>query len=184
MAVLLAFVTIGVVVLIIAALVLYYSPGILIMHGRQESQLQQTLDPEEETISGNDSYQRVNITVNEQVLFADVSTTNEQRTKGLTVKDALAENEAMLFVFDNEAKHRFWMKDMKFPIDIMWIGSDKTVIDIENSVQPCSYGLLCSTYEPEGDSLYVLETAGGFAQRYGIVKGTFVQFELNSLSNP
>ncbi len=178
MATLLAIVIVGVAVLLIAGVVLYYYPGIMIMPARQEGQLQKTLIKEEIRFS-NASYQRVNITLNDQVLIADVSATNEQRTKGLTVKDALAENEAMLFVFDDEAKHKFWMKDMKFPIDIIWIGSDKSVVDIENSLQPCNSGLLCSRYEPDGDSLYVLETVSGFAQKHGIVKGTIVEFELN-----
>jgi uncharacterized protein len=183
MATVLTFVIAGVAGLIIVAVVVYYYAGIMVLPGQQESQLQQTLI-QEEIRSGNDSYQRVNITVNGQSLIADVSATAEQRTRGLTVKDALAENEAMLFVFNNQANHKFWMKDMKFPIDIIWIGSDKSVIDIENSLKPCNSGFLCSTYEPDGDSLYVLETVSGFAQRYGIVKGTIVEFELNAQNLP
>lgn len=179
MATMLTFAIAGVAGLIIVAVVVYYYAGIMVLPGQQESQLQQTLI-QEEIRSGNDSYQRINITVNGQSLIADVSATAEQRTRGLTVKDALAENEAMLFVFDKQAKHKFWMKDMKFPIDIIWIGSDKSVIDIENSLKPCNSGFLCSTYEPDGDSLYVLETISGFAQRYGIVKGTIVEFDLNA----
>ena len=180
---LLVVVIVGVAGLLIAAVVLYYYPGIMVILARQESQPPQTLT-QEQIRSENGSYQRVNITVNNQLLITDVSATNEQRTRGLTVKNALAENEAMLFVFDNEAKHKFWMKDMKFPIDIIWIGRDKTVLDIENSLQPCNSVLLCSTYEPDGDSLYVLETVGGFAQKHGIVKGTIVEFELNSQNMP
>lgn len=183
MATMLTFVIIGVAGLLFAGVVVYYYAGIMVLPGRQESQLQQTLI-QEEIRSGNDSYQRVNITVNGQRLIAEVSATSEQRTRGLTVKNALAENESMLFVFDNQAKHKFWMKDMKFPIDIIWIGSDKSVIDIEKSLQPCNSGFLCSTYEPDGDSLYVLETVSGFAQKHGIVKGTVVEFDLNTQNIP
>src|SRR3712207_8873048 len=74
---------------------------------------------------------QVNVTLNDQILTADISATDEQRRTGLTVKDTLAENEAMLFVFENEAEHGFWMKDMKFPIDIIWIDSDKSVVRSE-----------------------------------------------------
>lgn len=97
----------------------------------------------------------------------------------MSVKDALAENEAMLFVFSNEGEHTFWMKNMKFPIDIIWINSDKTVVHIEHNLQPCGYDLLCPTYKPGQDSLYVLETVGGFAEKHDVVQGTRVQFELN-----
>ena len=178
MTALIAFVIAGVTLLLIAAVMLYLYPGLKIMPAGKESQPQQTLI-QEDTRAGINSYPQVNITVNDQILIADISATPEQRTKGLSVKDTLAENEAMLFVFDVEAEHRFWMKDMKFPIDIIWISSDKIVVDIEHNLQPCDLGIFCSTYEPEGDSLYVLETVGGFAGKYRVVKGTPVEFELN-----
>ena len=179
MTALIVFVIAGVTLLLIAAVMLYLYPGLKIMPAGKESQPQQTLI-QEDTRAGINSYPQVNITVNDQILIADISATPEQRTKGLSVKDTLAENEAMLFVFDVEAEHRFWMKDMKFPIDIIWISSDKKVVDIEHNLQPCDLGLFCSMYEPEGDSLYVLETVGGFAGKYQVVKGTPVEFDLGS----
>jgi uncharacterized membrane protein (UPF0127 family) len=118
--------------------------------------------------------------MNGLVLVADIAATDEQRTKGLSVKDRLGENEAMLFVFDNEAEHSFWMKNMKFPIDIIWLDSDKTIVHIEHNLQPCSFELLCPTYKPNVESLYVLETVGGFAEKYDIVKGTMVEFDLTA----
>jgi uncharacterized membrane protein (UPF0127 family) len=179
MTALIVFVIAGVTLLLITGVVLYLYQGINIIPAGKESQPQQTL-VQEDTTAGTNSYPQVNITVNDQILIADISATPEQLTRGLSVKDTLTENEAMLFVFDVEAKHRFWMKDMKFPIDIIWISSDKIVVDIEHNLQPCDLGLFCSTYEPEGDSLYVLETVGGFAGKYQVVKGTPVEFDLNS----
>ena len=160
------------------AAILYFYPAINSMLGEKE-------DGEQELIIGNEAtssskgYRQTNVTVNGLMLAADISASNEQRTKGLSVKDALAENEAMLFVFDNEDEHTFWMKDMKFPIDIIWINDNKTVVHIEHNLQPCGYGLLCPTYKPGQDSLYVLETVGGFAEKHDVVQGTRVQFELN-----
>lgn len=176
---LIVFVVVGAAGLLIMGVVLYFYSGIIIMLSGQESQLQQTI-LQEDMVSGKDAYQQVVVTLNNRILLADISATDEQRITGLTVKDTLAENEAMLFVFENEAEHRFWMKDMKFPIDIIWIDSDKSVVDIEHNLPPCNAGILCTTYMPDGNSLYVLETVGGFAQKYGIVKGTPVEFELNS----
>ena len=176
---LIVFAMAGAAVLLIAGIVLYLYPEIMIMIEGKESQLQQTI-PQEEISSGKDAYQQVYVTLNDQSLIADISATDEQRITGLTGKDTLAENEAMLFVFENEAEHIFWMKDMKFPIDIIWIDSDKSVVDLEHNLPPCNAGILCTTYMPDGNSLYVLETVGGFAQKYGIVKGTPVEFELNS----
>ena len=178
---LIVIVIVGIAIGVITAAVLYFNPAIKSTLGGTEGKQQEIIVSEEIT-SGSNGYRQVNVTVNGLVLVADISATNEQRTKGLSVKDGLAENEAMLFVFDNQAEHRFWMKDMKFPIDIIWIDSDKTIVHIEHNLQPCPSGVLCTTYKPTDDSLYVLETVGGFAEKYGIVKGTPVEFELKPLS--
>lgn len=172
-------VIIGIAIGIITAAVLYINPTITNMLDGTEGEQQENIISEEIS-SGSKGYLQANVTVNGLVLVADISATNEQWTKGLSVKDSLAENEAMLFVFGNEAEHRFWMKDMKFPIDIIWIDSNKTVVHIEHNLQPCNSGVLCTTYKPNDDSLYVLETVGGFAEKYGIVKGTQVEFELKA----
>jgi uncharacterized protein len=175
---LIVIVTVGIASIGVIAAVLYFNPTIMGMLAGEEGN-QQGILIDEEMRSGSNSYQRVNVTVNGLVLVADISVTDEQRAKGLSVKDGLAENEAMLFVFDNEAEHIFWMKDMKFPIDIIWINSNKTIVHIEHNLQPCGYGLPCPTYKPGQDSLYVLETVGGFAEKHDVVQGTRVQFELN-----
>ncbi|MDQ3969225.1 MAG: DUF192 domain-containing protein [Thermoproteota archaeon] len=163
----------------VIAVVLYFNPAITGMLAGEEGE-EQGIIIDEEMRSGSNGYRQVNVTVNGLVLVADISATNEQRTKGLSVKNALAKDEAMLFVFGNEAEHLFWMKDMKFPIDIIWIDSDKTVVHIEHNLQPCSSEVLCPTYKPTADSLYVLETVGGFAQKHDIVKGTRVEFDLKA----
>jgi len=180
---LLVFVVVGIALLLIAAIALFFYPGIImIMPADQQNQLQQT-SIEENEITRYGEYEQVNVTINGQVLVADISVTPEQRNKGLSTKNSLDQNEAMLFVFDYEARHRFWMRDKKYPIDIIWISNDKTVVDIEHELQPCNLGVLCPTYEPDGNSLYVLETVSGFAQKHGIVERTPVEFELNPQSN-
>jgi uncharacterized protein len=178
MTALIVIVIVGIAIGVITVAVLYVNPAITSMLGGTEGEQQEIITGSEEISSGSDGYRQVNVTLNGLVLVADISATNEQRTKGLSVKDGLAENEAMLFVFGNAAEHRFWMKDMKFPIDIIWIDSDKNVVYIEHNLQPCTSEVLCTTYKPNDDSLYVLETVGGFAEKYDIVKGTRVEFEL------
>jgi len=182
MAVSLVIVAVAIAIGVIAAasaVVLYFNPAITNMLGQPEHQ-QQELIISKEVRSGSNGYRQVSVSVNGLVLIADIAATDEQRTKGLSVKDSLAENEAMLFVFNNEDEHTFWMKNMKFPIDIIWIDADKTVVHIEHSLQPCRSDLLCPTYKPIEDSLYVLETVGGFAEKHGIAKGTPVDFELSA----
>jgi uncharacterized membrane protein (UPF0127 family) len=166
---------------IITVAVLYFNPAAITTSilGQTEDE-QQELTISQQLRSGSYGYRQVNVTMNGLVLVADIAATDEQRTKGLSVKDRLGENEAMLFVFDKEAEHTFWMKNMKFPIDIIWLDSDKTIVHIEHNLQPCSFELLCPTYKPNVESLYVLETVGGFAEKHDIVKGTMVEFDLTA----
>ncbi len=165
--------------IICAAVILYFNPAISSTLGQQDDKLQQPM-VDEEASSVTNGYRQILIRINGLVLTADIAATDEQKRMGLSVKSSLAENEAMLFVFDNEAQHPFWMKDMKFPIDIIWIDRDKTVVHIEHNLPPCESGLLCPTYTPIQDSLYVLETVAGFTERHGVARGTQVDFELDT----
>ena len=160
-----------------AVAVLYFNPAITSILGQREHE-QQELLISQEVRSGSNGFRQVNVMVNGVVLVADIAATDEQMTRGLSVKGSLDENEAMLFVFDWEAEHTFHMKNMKFPIDIIWIDADKTVVHIEHNLQPCSAGLFCPTYKPNDDSRYALETVAGFAERHDVVEGTMVEFEL------
>jgi len=153
---------------------LYFYP--FIVNGRGEQQQDAIIGGA--TTSSN-GYRQVSVTVNGVELVADVAANNTQRTKGLAVKDHLNENESMLFVFSSAANQAFWMKDMKFPIDIIWMDVNKTVIHIEHSLEPCSTIGYCQTYNPGADSLYVLETVAGFADRHGVTEGTKMQFDLS-----
>jgi uncharacterized membrane protein (UPF0127 family) len=123
-----------------------------------------------------DAHRQINVTVNGVRLVTDIASTGEQRSKGLAVKDDLKENEAMLFVFSKENEYGFWMKDMEFPIDIIWLDSDRKVVHIEHSLEPCGPDS-CPVYEPNAEALYVLETVAGFSEQYDVVRGTLVEFD-------
>jgi uncharacterized membrane protein (UPF0127 family) len=127
------------------------------------------------------NYLKANITINGFNLIADVPTTNEGFQKGLGVKDHLNENEGMLFVFLKPPPPPFWMHGMKFPIDIIWLNGEGTVVHIEHNLQPCTPGLMCPTYAPRsssGSSVYVLETVAGFSQKHNVSIGTSVESHL------
>ena len=126
----------------------------------------------------DDRYLKAKVTVRGLELNADLAVTQEQMSKGLAVKDELKENESMLFVFGEPSRHSFWMKDMKFPIDIIWLDSDGKVVHIEKDLQPCLSVLVCTNYSPNTDSQYVLETVSGFTQRHNVSVGTHIDFKL------
>lgn len=121
---------------------------------------------------------KVNITVDDLNLQADVALTTDEQTKGLSIKDTLPSNEGMLFPYEAPRILSFWMKDMKFPIDILWLDADKKVVHIEENLQPCSPLLPCPSYAPDVQAQYVLETVAGFSTANGITEGTPVEFDL------
>ena len=152
--------------------ILYVGP--LFATAEPENELQGNTTAETPVSSG---YRQVNVTINNFTLVADIAETGDQRSKGLSVKDTLNETEGMLFVFSTEREHSFWMKGMKFPIDIIWIDGDKEVVHVEHSLEPCVPDSSCQTYRPSADSLYVLETVAGFAQKYNVTENTYVDFQ-------
>ncbi len=165
---------------IIAGSVLLVIPAISVREIEEE---QQEIIVGGVTPSTN-GYRQVNITVNDVKLVADIAATSDQRSKGLSVKDTLNENEGMLFVFSTEREHSFWMKNMKFPIDIIWLDDDQEVVHVEHSLEPCISDSFCPTHKPDRNSLYVLETVAGFAERYNVTDNTNVDFKLDEQLAP
>ena len=104
-------------------------------------------------------------------IMAILSTTPDSQSKGLAIKDNLNENEGMLFVFDSPQKYSFWMKDMKFPIDIIWINSTGQIVHIEKNLPPCVLWLPCPSYAPNDNSMYVLEVVSNFTNKYDVSVG-------------
>jgi uncharacterized membrane protein (UPF0127 family) len=139
------------------------------------------LDEVIKSFPGDNIYLHAKVTVNGFDVMADVAVTDEQHTKGLDIKNNLTENQGMLFVFEQPYRYGFWMKGMKFPIDIIWLDTNGTVTHIEHSLKPCppsNSNLVCPVYFPEKDSLYVLETVPGFSMKHNVTLGTHVSFEL------
>jgi uncharacterized protein len=132
----------------------------------------------QEASQNGTEYLKAKISIRGLVLSAEIPTTTELMGKGLAVKNELKENESILFVFEEPSRHSFWMKDMKFPIDIIWIDSNGKVVHIKENLRPCPLILICPTYAPSMDSQYVLETIAGFTQRHNISLETRIDFEL------
>jgi uncharacterized membrane protein (UPF0127 family) len=112
-------------------------------------------------------------------ILADIAISTQEKAKGLSIKDDMNEDEGMLFVYDKPSRPAFWMKDMKFPIDIIWLDVTGSVIHIEEGLKPCIPSLTCPTYSPDKEAQYVLETVAGFSKKHQLKIGTHVDFELN-----
>ena len=101
----------------------------------------------------------------------EVADTKEKREKGLSGRDSLEGGHGMLFVFNTEGIYPFWMKNMKFPLDIIWIDSSYRVVGVTSDVRPESYP---ETFSPNKPAKYVLEVKSGFARENNIKVGSLV----------
>ena len=94
-----------------------------------------------------------------------------ERRQGLAGVDQLAENEGVLFVFDQPGRYVFWMKGMKFPLDFVWIKDDQ-VIEVTEKV-----GLEQMDIRPKQAVDKVLEVNSGFVGRQKLKIGDKVSYE-------
>ncbi|MCD6442168.1 DUF192 domain-containing protein, partial [bacterium] len=100
----------------------------------------------------------------------DIAQSFAQRAKGLMFREKLEKNQGMLFIFKDEKKHNFWMKNVSFPLDIIWIDANKKVVFISPNNQPCD-NTKCFAIQPKQKAKYVLEINGGMAKEIGIKIG-------------
>ena len=116
------------------------------------------------------------------IIHVDLAITPDQQEKGLSIKNNLSNNQGMLFPFNTPGDYSFWMKDMKFPLDIIWINSNNKIVHIEKNLQPCVFILLCPTYSPPANSntKYVLEVNADYTTKNNINVGDKVSFNNNN----
>ncbi|CAN5503142.1 hypothetical protein BH18THE1_BH18THE1_07660 [soil metagenome] len=142
-------------------------------------QLNATGSQNKSDIGGNNSdffpnYEKKSVLINGFKVLLAMASNDELRIKGLSGSEKLNENEGMLFLFDKPSKQGFWMNEMKYPIDIIWLDSNSSVVHIEKNLEPCKIFLACPVYNPQVDSLYVIELSAGFVDRHSIKNGTII----------
>jgi uncharacterized membrane protein (UPF0127 family) len=108
---------------------------------------------------------------------AELAVTDEQRSRGLMFREKVLPDQGMLFVFESEGAHQFWMKNTLVPLDMLWLDSAKRVIYIAANVPPCKEDP-CPSYGPAVPARYVLELRGGGAAENGIKLHDQLQFVL------
>ncbi len=112
--------------------------------------------------------------VGEIPITVEVVDTPELRTQGLSGRKGL-KTSGMLFVFDTSDYHGIWMKDMLFPIDIIWIDESLHVIGIEENVRPDTYP---RTFRPPVPARYAIETVENYVDTFGIGVGDSVRLPI------
>lgn len=105
------------------------------------------------------------VTVGSKKIVVELAVTSDQKTQGLSGRTSLAKSAGMLFVFKPAEQQAFWMKDMKFALDIVWVANNK-IVGVERNVPMPLPGTTTSqlpTYESPAAIDYVLEVNAGVA---------------------
>ena len=112
------------------------------------------------------------VIINGSIVHVEIADTDALREQGLSDRTSLAENTGMLFVFDQPVVPGFWMKDMHFPLDIIWISADSTIEGVEKNLSPDTYP---KPFAPAAPVKYVLEVNAGYFDTHSLKVGMQVR---------
>lgn len=123
---------------------------------------------------------KVQLSVKTLNLDVTVAQSSSLRQKGLSKREFLPLTEGMLFVFEKTGRYSFWMKDMKFAIDIIWIDEANKIVQITKNVppEPRKKDSQLTVYKPDSEILYVLEINAGLSDFNNLEVGDTVNFTL------
>lgn len=113
---------------------------------------------------------RLNVQVADQI---------EEQQQGLSGRAGISENEGMLFIYDRPIRAGFWMKDMLFPIDIVWIREGRVVdLSLLAAPEPGKPDHELKVYFPKTEVDQVLEVAGGWVTGNNLTIGDEVSVSI------
>jgi len=105
-------------------------------------------------------------------LRVELAQTSQEIEQGLSNRDTRG-SDGMLFILPQEMKPAFWMKDMRFPLDFIWIRNG-SIVDLTRNV-PISPPL--ATHTPNSSVTHVLEIPAGFIDQHNIHLGDSVEWK-------
>ena len=109
-------------------------------------------------------------------ISVEVADTVEKRSLGLGKRSGLENGWGMLFVFEKRKQHGFWMKDMEFPLDIIWLDNHRIAYILRN-VQPAKSGVIPLVMTPPVAGNFVLEIDAGRADELKLQVGQRLKYQ-------
>jgi len=134
----------------------------------------QVLPNNDATLAANKSFKKV--CAHNKCYEAELAITPQEWERGLMFRESLDRNQGMLFEFGQDGIHKFWMKNTKISLDIIWVDADKKIVFISNNISPCIRDD-CPSYGPDVPVRYVFEVNGGEMARLGAKIGDAVIVE-------
>jgi len=127
----------------------------------------------------NTSLPKSKVTIDKHTFSTETATTSAQLQQGLSGRASLPQNQGMLFIFKTAEPYPFWMNDMKFPLDMIFINNNKIVDIFQNVPQPKNSNAKLPIYTPVAPANQVLEINAGLSKAYGFKKGDTVSVSLS-----
>ena len=108
----------------------------------------------------------------------ELAETREKQALGLMFRDSLEDDHGMLFIFPNEARRSFWMKNCRIALDIFYFNAALELVSVSENTPPCR-SQRCPTYPSAGPAKYVLELNAGKAAELGVQVGDRLELNLD-----
>ena len=102
----------------------------------------------------------------------EIAETDQRRTQGMMYRTSMSYDKAMLFIMEYERKQSFWMRNTKMSLDIIYVNSNMEIVTVYKHTQPYSVSPIPSFKKAK----YVVETAAGFCDKFGIEEGNSIEF--------
>ncbi len=115
---------------------------------------------------------QIDLRINGVTIKAEIADTEGLRTKGLSGRKSLDAQAGLLFVFEKSDRHGFWMKDMNFPIDILWMDEKFAIVDAVTDVKPESFP---ETFFPKKEARFALELNSGIFRQLDAKIGDIIE---------
>lgn len=117
------------------------------------------------------------VTIRDETFTVDLAVTAKEKEVGLGLRESLPADRGMLFIYDHKERYPFWMRGMRFPIDIIWI-ADRTIVDITKNVAVSDKPVeQLPLYHPREPVDKVLEISAGLSDAYAIAIGDTVKIK-------
>jgi len=116
------------------------------------------------------------VAINGKEFKVEIVKSAQEMAKGLSGRESLKNGKGMLFAFSKADYQLFWMKDMRFSIDIIWINEGK-IVDIKEKA-PVPLTQYLESYKPVSPAKYVMEINAGLAEKYGFKVGDLVKLDI------
>ncbi len=107
----------------------------------------------------------------------EIADSDASRAQGLMFRDSMPANHGMLFIHDAEEPQAYWMKNCKFPQDMLFFDNDRKLVSQQRDVPPCSAGDACPIYPSNAPARYVLELNAGQAAKLKLQDGSEIRFD-------